>query len=640
MSNASRFVMFGEHFAREYLLSESHTILKDSLNIFRINQLSNGIGRTLEPSTFNSESLRLEDRNKDFVSKNVQLIETDIGCDVSYFEFSFSNYFQITKGQITSREIHTEKSFSDSLGRSILKKFSLSKEVLYDAMCVHPIIPEDQYSGELNKAIFNKLFKDIDIKTEVVILSGEMIWSGWITLATVLEWISRMKRTNILVIIDSWGYLQQSLSLESLDIKANEILESLSTSIFVDYLGKLVNYRGDIDTKSPIGNINLYRNISYTRNSKSGFKHRPDYLFLLGRVDKKQKVSSDVLNIPLGVPFKKPPYINAASLRRRKLKLKFPYECVIQNAPQGNIGYLQDIGQMPVLSSAYLSLKFSKKYSQTVDSLKLMEKGETVGEKRVLKRLLAEKVQSPVRGRIDNRYIDWGLLRFIMAEGTIPFQSPFEGEILGVNKLCNQTQVNVYAESFTIPVTFSKGPEVEGTITSISDISSNNEVSNIIILKKNDIGTITKEFIVKKNIVGFILIDFNYKALKDFFEKQLLSSKNIRLSLIYPLSNSWQGPITDLLYLLSGRRAILEKDKLHILIDKRTKKELYLRLNSKKKSTDMNLYKKGDEVFYLNYKQYYFYGRIEKVSKEDVVLMSSGEVLRGKFPNIIKYYYG
>ena len=135
-------------------------------------------------------------------------------------------------------------------------------------------------------------------------------------------------------------------------------------------------------------------------------------------------------------------------------------------------------------------------------------------------------------------------------------------------------------------------------------------------------------------------IDFNYKALKDFFEKQLLSSKNIRLSLIYPLSNSWQGPITDLLYLLSGRRAILEKDKLHILIDKRTKKELYLRLNSKKKSTDMNLYKKGDEVFYLNYKQYYFYGRIEKVSKEDVVLMSSGEVLRGKFPNIIKYYYG
>ena len=67
-----------------------------------------------------------------------------------------------------------------------------------------------------------------------------------------------------------------------------------------------------------------YRNISYTRNSKSGFKHRPDYLFLLGRVDKKQKVSSDVLNIPLGVPFKKPPYINAASVSYTHLVNSLP----------------------------------------------------------------------------------------------------------------------------------------------------------------------------------------------------------------------------------------------------------------------------------------------------------------------------
>jgi hypothetical protein len=642
MSSTSKFTMLGEHFAREFVLGTSDTISKDSLKLYRINPIS--LGKTDDSS--NNEnltpvSLHIKNRQELVLKKNIKMFQNIIDQNVSYLEYCFSAITKIEKGEIFVKDIQPEKIITSKKGIRLLKNLKVDVNSLLDSLYLSPVIPESKESWEINNKLFSIFSERLHDSTDVIVISGEMIWSGWASLSSILKLVEYSKLGRKLIIIDNWGYLQQLFSQESKkslehDESLRNNLEKLTTSIFVETNKKISEYRNQIEVNPKALETGLFANTTYSRTMQNGFEHKPDYLYFPRNKKKGNKVNH-VLDIPLGIQPTSIKPLRALLLGRSNLPLCLPYETLIQKSVGENVEYGEDIGQYPLTESFLLALKFANRFKQSVKNWQLMNAGDVIGEKKVLKNFLTEKVVAPVKGRIDNRYLPWGMLAFNSVVGMSTFRAPFEGKLIGTKKVNNYREIKVFAENITIPLTYTKGPEVAGKILSIEDFKTEADGEKIVLLRKADLEQVNKEDIVKYNIVGFVLLDADYQTVKKFTKDFLHDSKNITVSLIHPLSNSSFGTMTDIVYLMSGRMVVILEKKIHILIDKRSKKEIYLRLNSGKDSSHEMTLKKGDHVYYLNYKHNNMYARIEKVEAENVLLMRDDEVVQAKAINIIKY---
>ena len=642
MSSTSKFTMLGEHFAREFVLGTSDTISKDSLKLYRINPIS--LGKTDDSSNNENPtpvSLHIKNRQELVLKKNIKMFQNIIDQNVSYLEYCFSAITKIEKGEIFVKDIQPEKIITSKKGIRLLKNLKVDVNSLLDSLYLSPVIPESKESWEINNKLFSIFSERLHDSTDVIVISGEMIWSGWASLSSILKLVEYSKLGRKLIIIDNWGYLQQLFSQESKksleqDESLRNNLEKLTTSIFVETNKKISEYRNQIEVNPKALETGLFANTTYSRTMQNGFEHKPDYLYFPRNKKKGNKVNH-VLDIPLGIQPTSIKPLRALLLGRSNLPLCLPYETLIQKSVGENVEYGEDIGQYPLTESFLLALKFANRFKQSVKNWQLMNAGDVIGEKKVLKNFLTEKVVAPVKGRIDNRYLPWGMLAFNSVVGMSTFRAPFEGKLIGTKKVNNYREIKVFAENITIPLTYTKGPEVAGKILSIEDFKTEADGEKIVLLRKADLEQVNKEDIVKYNIVGFVLLDADYQTVKKFTKDFLHDSKNITVSLIHPLSNSSFGTMTDIVYLMSGRMVVIVEKKIHILIDKRSKKEIYLRLNSGKDSSHEMTLKKGDHVYYLNYKHNNMYARIEKVEAENVLLMRDDEVVQAKAINIIKY---
>lgn len=642
MSSTSRYTMLGEHFAREFILGNSDIISKDSLNLYRINPISSYKFDT----SFNSENtiqikMLLKDRQEVVLKRNLKKFQDVVDQKVTYIEYAFSSITKINNEEISVTEIQPEKIITGKKGHKLLKYYKVDTNSILDSLYLNPIIPEDKVAWEINDRLFSLFTDQLSDDTDMIIISGEMIWSGWVSFASILKLLVESKLNRKLIIIDNWGYLQQRFSMDSNKIPKEDSLlinnlENLATSIFLESDKKVHDYKEQIDINTNTLTMGLFSNRGYSRTMKNGFEHKPDYIFFPQKVSKGKKFTNK-FDISLGIKSLAIKPLQAVFLGKGKIHFHIPYETLIQKSIGENVEYGEDIGQYPETESLLLGLKFANRFTQSVKNWQLVNKGDVIGEKKVLKNFLREKVVAPVKGRVDNRYLPWGMLSFRSVEAMSTFRAPFEGKLMSLKKINNRTEIRVHAESITIPITYMKGPEVEGIIVSIVDMKTSAEGEKILLLRKSDISQVSKEDIVKYNIVGFVLLDADYQLIKEFSKEYLHNSKNINVSLVLPLSGSTSNTITDIFYLMSGRRVVINEKKIHILIDKRSKKELYLRMNSGKDSSQGTNLIKGDYVYYLNYKHNYMYARIEKVKPENVVLIARDEVFQAEPINILKY---
>lgn len=569
------------------------------------------------------------------VSQNLAVVRDYYGTDIDYYEYEFSSVGKFYKENNIKSNLQFEKKFLNSKSVQKLIRKGISKEVLIDSYSCYPVLPHDKSSELINQEIFEHLYPKINTEADIVVLSGEVIWCGWFTMDMVLSLLNNKALQNRLVIVDSWGFLQQLLRSE--DIRENFIGNDLNDQIDVFTTSFLCGNKkpksigNTINIK--VNNYPLFYNSEIFKTFPSGVTHKPDYFFLQGKSDRKSKVEKV---FSLGIDVIEPFTIPLTTIERKTFELPLPEGSVLQKYEGEKVSMDEDIGLMPVYKKQFYKFKLPKQVKLIAKNGQFIKKGDIIAERSVLKSMLKEKIISPYEGYLNTTYLEQGILIFKIIKDKKPYLSDFEGIIQSVDKSENSSNIKILAHAFNIELQYCVGKEVMGKLVRYEDVA-NSAGEIILLLRSSELKNITKEFLINNNVRGIIIDSISYTSLKNFLTKNLKNSKLVTLCVINPFSLNNNSHSVDIFYFYTGNTVIVKNNTAHILINRTQSKEILLRLKSKGNQGKSNSLRKGDFVNFFNYFHQDAYARIENVSQKDLVLNVHSEIIHSSLSNIIKY---
>lgn len=638
MSSVSNFLLFGEFFVREFSFIKDHDQLNNSLRLFRINKNFHAWYTEKYRDSYPDYNIgHITDQKEKIIRENLGLIRNVFNEPVEVYELGFS---KITKHSDSTTHLQELRLEPDLLGKRKYAKFqkmSISKGLLLDSMFYHPVLPEDTFSQEINRLIFETVYPDFSTDSNIIILTGELIWSGWLTLDILLDRLNKGKLKNKLIFVDSWGVIEQFLADKNFrsllkNINLNTILNSFSLSMFIsDRSNKSVQSTCRAENK--LSEEGLYSNTDLVKSYPDDFSHKPDYIFIKEKKRKKQKKELKI--IPLGI-------LNVSSLLRPEsilgksnMQLELQSDVLIQRSEGDNIKIGDDIGLYPKVQSYIYKIKLPKQFKLTASDGQLVKKGDVIGLRTVLKNLLSENVLSPYEGFINTKYIDFGILKFNFTQDKEKFISPFEGTINSIEKPKNRYILKVSTYSYTLVSVYKNGPDAVGKLVTLDELTEV-QGDKILLLSSLEGKNIDKETIILNNIVGILLVSVNYEALKRLTNNVLDGTRLINISVLNPFSLEYKNDLAEILFLYTRNLIIIEGNKISLLLSREQMKEIFIRLKSKKIYSENSVLKKGDQVLFFDYSQQDRCARIEKVFSKGIVLSTRGELVNAKLNNISK----
>lgn len=630
---ASNYFLLGDFFSRRISIDESgaRSVFLHRVNNFLYYWYSSQIDKSFEEIKL----LRISKTKSEIVSENILKLSEYYQSSVEYYDFDFHRVQKFSKSENTSIKISLEKDFINSKYFKKLSKIGLNRDVLLDSFSTFPVIPEDKEAENINYEIFKRIYPKIKPNAEIVILSGELVWSGWLTMDIILNTLDDNKFNNKIFVIDSWGLVQQLLSTTDSDIDFkivdyDDLIDSFTTSILLSKKSpKTLNQIA----KMKSNNYPLYANSEMIETFPSGVTHKPDYTFVLGK-SPKSLLSKTVINT--GIDKVTPLTIPKSILQKVELTYLLPVGSVLQKYEGERVTLNEDIGLLPEYENHLLRIKLPKQLTMKVNNGQYIKRGDVIAKRAVMKNMLKEKVVSPFTGYLNKNFLEQGILIFKELKDKRQFLSDFEGEFLNIDKSEIGQFAKIRANSFTTEINYKIGPDVQGVLMRITDIQDSNE-SKILLVKPNELGDITLEFLMKNNIMGLIVDKPDYQVIRKYISRVLKDSKATTICLLNPFSIISNSDIIDILYLYTGNSVVISDNSLHLLIDQRQSKEILLRLKSRDTQAKKSVLRKGEHISFFNYSHQDPYARIENVSPHELVLNTERDILVSNFSNIIKY---
>jgi hypothetical protein len=630
---ASNYFLLGDFFSRRISIGESGA---RSVNLHRVNSfLHNWYTRQIPKSFDDYEILDLSLINPEIVSENLSILSDYYKSTIEYYDFNFKYVNKYSKSENSSTKISLEKNFINSKHSKKLGKKGIKSDVLLDSFSAYPVIPINKETEKINYEIFQQVYPKIKSNAEIIILSGELVWSGWLTMDIVLNTINDNKLDNKIFIIDSWGLIQQLFctndSKNRFIIQSyDDLIDSFTTSLFLT--NKVLKTLNDV-SKIKSSNYPFYANSEMIKTFPSGVTHKPDYTFHLS---KKYKALLNKTVISIGIDEITPLTIPKSILEKAELIYNFPAGSVIQKYEGENVTMIEDIGLVPSYVNQLLRLKLPKQLTLKVKDGQFVKKGDVIAERAVLKNMLREKVLSPYTGFLNSSYFDQGILLIKDLNDKKQFLSDFEGEILSIEKSETAQIAKIRANSFSIEIIYKIGNDAQGRLMRMSDVPSSIE-AKILLVKPVELSEINSEFIINNNVKGVIVDSPDYTTIRKFIAKVLKNTKLTTICVLNPFSIQAKSNIIDILYLFTGNSVIISNNRLHLLIDQQQSKQILMRLKSKDTQGKNSQLKKGEHVLFFNYSHQDPYARIENVSPQELVLNTERGIVVSSFTNIIKY---
>lgn len=630
---ASNYFLLGDFFSRRISIDESGA---RSVSLHRVNGFLNNWYSTQVNKSFEDVKLvNISKTKSEIVSENIMKLSEYYKSDIEYYDFDFHRVHKFTKSESSSIKISLEKNFINSKYFKKLTKNGVKSDVLLDTFSAYPVIPVEKETEIVNYEIFQRIYPKLKPNTEVVILSGELVWSGWLTMDIILNTLDDNKYNNKIFIIDSWGLVQQLLSTVDYDkdygiVEHDDLIDSFTTSLYLT-TKKLKTINEIPKTKS--NNYPLYANSEFIKTFPSGVTHKPDYNYVLSK-RAKSLLSKSVISI--GIDNITPLTIPRSMLQKVELSYFLPGGSVLQKYEGERVSINEDIGLIPEYENHLLRLKLPKQLTLKVKDGQYVKRGDVIAERAVLKNMLKEKVVSPFTGYLETSFLEQGILIFKELKDKKQFLADFEGEILSIDKSETAQSAKIKANSFTTNTIYKIGDDVQGKLMRLEDVQ-NYSASKLLLVKPNELGDITLEFIMKNNISGVIVDTPDYLMIRRYIAKVLKNSKATTLCVLNPFSIRSSSSIIDILYLYTGNTVIISNNSLHLLIDQKQSKEILLRLKSKDTQSKKSILRKGEHVSFFNYSHQDPYARIENVSPRELVLNTERGIIVTNFSNIIKY---
>lgn len=630
---ASNYFLLGDFFSRRISIDE---IGARTVNLHRVNEFLHAwYTKKIFKEFDESEILILSKVKPEVISDNIKKLTDYYNSSVEIYDFSFNQVNKFTKSDHTSVKISLEQNFVHSKNSRNLIKNGIKGDLLLDSFSAYPVIPEDKEDEKINYQIFKSIYPRIHSNSEIIFISGELIWSGWLTMDIILYMLNENGLEDKIVIIDNWGMIQQLLSTHNFEKKYDiqtydDLIDSFSTSIFITK--KRLKTLNEV-SRIISSNYSLYANLEYIKSFPSGVTHKPDYTFILS---KKQKPLLNKTVIPLGIDGISPLTIPKSILGKAELTYTFPAGCVLQKYEGENVKMNEDIGLIPTYVNHVMRIKLPSQLTLKKKEGQYIKKSDVIAERAVLKNMLREKIVSPYSGYLRTNYLNQGIIQVQDMSEKKEYPSDFEGEILSIDKSETDQKAKIKATSFSLEIIYKFGSDAQGKLMRLNEVSNTNE-DKILLVKDKELNDINSEFIINNNVRGVIVDSSDYSTIRKYIGKILKNSKITTMCLISPFSISTSSNLVDILFLYTGNSVIISKTKLNLLIDQQQSKQILLRLKSKDTQDRKDLLKKGEVVTFFNYSHSDPCARIENVSPPELILNTKNGIVLTSFNNIIKY---
>ena len=194
----------------------------------------------------------------------------------------------------------------------------------------------------------------------------------------------------------------------------------------------------------------------------------------------------------------------------------------------------------------------------------------------------------------------------------------------------------VNSSSYTIFPAYQVGSRVYGKLVTPKELSNGSE-DKILLAKEDDVAVITRESIVKNNIVGAIFVTLGYSKLRNLVRRLDENKIAFTVVILNPFSLKEKEEQNEILFLYTGNMVVVEDKQLSLLLEKRELKQIYLRLRSKKEKRFSAGLAKGEEVMIFNYSVQDRYARIEKFSNNKLSLTANRSFHLTDLGNISKF---
>ncbi len=636
MSSASNYFLAGKYFARTFSLSGENSVVKNSLQLFRLPESLYDwyLGKNSKDFP-NDQVTQIVSIGDEILETRLKLFSKPFNSNILYYEFNYTEIKRFARGEVNTYKLDVEQLFQNQSINKNLTKYLVSKGLLLDSLFYHPIIEYDPKTSILKSIITKSLFPKLKLDKDIVIISGEMIWSGWLTLDVLLDLISFQKKTQTLVIIDVWGIFQQFLSNESLFKELSSLdnlyafIEKASLSILL--VNKQDNFVKNISDLCHGTTIKgLFRNSEIVKNYPQGISHKPDYIF----IQERQKQTSK--HIPLGMEVNHIEEFPLSILGRSQLKLNLLPDTLLQKDEGVEVLWGEDIGQSPIIEEKFTKIKLPKQVALSVKTGQQINKDDVIGTRSIFKGLMKEKVVSLSKGRINSNYFGLGLLKYDIRIGTEVLNAPFEGKIERIRKDKFSMEILINAYTYTIYPTYFTGLDISGKLVTLRELKTVIG-EKILLVKEDSLGQISKELVIKNNIIGIIIISLDYLDLRKFTQRLLEDKIHLTTVVLNPFSIKQFEEQNEILFLYTTNTVVLTSGKVVLLLAKSELKNIYLRLRSKKEKSYKPSLVKGDEVLIFNYSLQDRYARIEKLSEKNIILSTNGGLITTNLNNISKF---
>jgi hypothetical protein len=617
------------------------------INIFLDYRNFEGLNKNLSGNSYFCDELEVA---------SLEEISKQLGLKIAVWELNFNSISSYSGQVSTSADFNYNKIFSTKRNIKKLLELGASESSLDLAFAYSPVLAKNTSSSKINsylaKEAADGLLSEISEDTELLVVTGEMIWSEWLDIKACMELLSENIEKNIKVIIDVTGQWQMMLYVGA---KYPELYKLASKyfaptiDYFVDH--KLLNQRNDLFICN-LFNEEASRELLIEKNENSLFKTynefyetseeqaAPILYFRFAEnkdaslIDTKNNSQKLLSHLYEDLELEKQQQLFQHVIGGFKHgEFEFTGNFNFKLEPGAEIKKSEILGEFT--NESYSLIEVPKKYLNADYELvsshgQFVKKNQEIFRSSGKKVLSVKKYKAPVNGIVNYQYLSSdGIILIKKLQKVQNIKSTFNGKFIKRKELQKYLFELQYYELYC---DFVFGNEITGILTSESL-----EIGNIIHFKSAKHNKLTPENLVAQ---GFKAVIFDFAELNTINE--LVDSQVVKKGLLTVIVINLveqEDIVGGIIKPFLGSYVNVKNRKLKIAIspDFPVSTNNYYPLEEGEGSG----LRKGNTVRILDYEGGFSYARIENIDENEVLTMSSdGSARRLNKDNLIKIILG
>ena len=589
----------------------------------------------------------------------LELINKELKKKILIVELNFSSFSIINAAVIMTVPVKLTKLPDEPDFLSLLKRLGLHEQLVFSSLQQFPVIPGNFAEHAVHDYIFNYFSQSLFNLKETydqVILTGEMVWSGWFSTYEILRFLDRHVNNNAKITIDGSGVWQVLLHLhQELPELFNISREFFQDQLFYIVDTKLFAEKNGASMSIPIKRAEEKRNLlldpeklNFFDLQKKGFwladkiTRLPRFVFIKylkfseWQTFSNKRVQRWWKDFPLRnfLPgIFQTCIFNKISIVDKELVVEFPGEISVNKQKNQFLGKGEQFGSIKNKVKTILDYGNGDNFLKDllVSNRQMVELGEKLAVIRKMGSLIKQTVTAPIKGIVNLEEIDQETIIIEQKDELLPLQAPFAAQMLRFTK---NNQVIFRTQCLQIPLFKDVGPGCSGVLTMPDKLT--NTYPQIILLEKLSTYKYSLKDLGDLKINGIIVLTTSEPELLSFIKKFTQHLHHISLFVLDNFSAPVDEKLRMILGKMLGRYVVLQKDSLNIPLEQGELKLLKEQLIIQRKKLS-----KGNYVKFLNYRYNRFYAFVEnELNSGNFLLNNSEEYFEANIANIISLNYG